>query len=86
MTLLDELRALATADCLDDEARARVLAEVADPDWTCLTAAGGDPDWGDFVPEVIADRWDELSEETKLMLFIIAQGAAARSPGRYDYE
>jgi hypothetical protein len=81
MTSLDKLRALATAGCLDDEHRARVLAEIRDPNWGCLTATIGDPDWGDFIPDVIADRWGELSDEIKLMLFIVAKGAADRSPG-----
>jgi hypothetical protein len=85
MTLTDELRSVATADCLDDDARAKVLAEIADPDWSCLTAAGGDPDWGEFIPDIIANRWGELADETKLMLFIVAKGGSDRSPGRWDY-
>jgi hypothetical protein len=87
MTLTDELRAAATADCLDDDQRTRILAEIADPDWGCLLATVYlDADWGDFIPDVIADRWENLSDDVKLMLFIVAREAAARSPGPYDYE
>jgi hypothetical protein len=76
----------ALADYSDDESRARVLAEIRNPDWSCLVASGGDPDWGDYIPDVIADRWDDLPADTKLMLFIVAHVAIGRSPGRYDYE
>ena len=75
--LLERLTAVAAV-------RAQTTPEVLLATIRNLESSGAGLDWTDFVPEEIADEWNSLSAEARLVAFIIAVHQEHRSMAMPD--
>lgn len=75
------------AKLIDEEIRSLIKKEIEkvyhDESWESLDLdnpkfeeANKVHDWRNYVPDVVADQWEYLSEETKKVVFIMADAQA----------
>jgi hypothetical protein len=51
---------------------------INEPDWTPLDTFEKHPhDWTKYIPESIRSRWDDLSDETKLIIYALIDEIAS---------
>lgn len=62
------------------EDRAKILATINQPNWNRVHGVG---DWREQVPDIAKDLWDELTIESKLIVFIMASAKACREADDY---
>ena len=52
-----------------------MIKQIKNPDWETMTRPHVH-DWRAYVPDTVAEKWDDLSEETKAVCFAMAEQQA----------
>lgn len=72
LTCLGSSELLSLAEVAGRHTEDFILSEIANPRWR----GHGRFDWKSFVPSLLVAKWDTLSTESRLIVFIMASEAA----------